>query len=160
MKIWHLASEDLWMHQRWSLVFPAGSNRVCGQEKSANEVMQHREGVWYLCNVPEMWHQGTSLQIPDCQAFPFLSPLMSIVPWRTNPQVPNLAASTDEVLDVTLFPLPVQEDIFREHFQVPHDSKACSDGPTHSVVSPRGNSPPGLSAVPSHAISHLGVAYK
>lgn len=123
------------------------------RRKGANEVMQHREGVWYLCKIPEMWHQGISLQIPDCQAFSFPSP----VPWGKDPQVPNLEASTDEVLDVTLLLPHVQEDIFREHFQVPHVRKACSDGPTHSAVSPHGNSPPGLSAVSSQDISHKGV---
>lgn len=82
---------------------------------------------------------------------------MSTAPRGTDPQAPSLAASTDEVLDVILFPPHVQEDIFREYFQVLHDS---SDGPTHSAVSRHGNSPPGLSAVPSQAISHTGVVYK
>lgn len=85
---------------------------------------------------------------------------MSTVPWGMDPQVPNLAASTDEVLYVTLFPPHIQEDIFREHLQVPHDSKACSDGPTGNAVSPHGNSPPGPSAVPSQATPHIGVVYK
>lgn len=85
---------------------------------------------------------------------------MSRVPWGKDPQVPNVEASTDEVLDVTLLPLHVQEDIFREHFHVPHVNKACSDGPPHSPVSPHGNSPPGLSAVFSQDISHKGVVYK
>lgn len=119
--------------------FLLGPTESVDRRKGANEVMKHREGVWCLCNMPQMWHQGISLQIPDCQAFSFPSLPMSAVPWGMDPQVPNLAAAIDEVLDVTLFPPHVQEDIFREHFQVLHDSKACSDGPTHSAVSPRGN---------------------
>lgn len=85
---------------------------------------------------------------------------MSTVPRGTDPQVPNPAASTDEVLDVTLFPPHVQEDIFREHLQVPHDSKACSDGSIHNAVSPHGNPPAGLSAAPSQVIPHTGAVYK
>lgn len=60
--------------------FLLGPTESVDRRKGANEVMQHREGVWYLCNVPEMWHQGTSLQIPDCQAFSFFSPPTSTGP--------------------------------------------------------------------------------
>lgn len=33
MKTWHTAGETQWMHQRWSLVFPAGSNSLWTEGK-------------------------------------------------------------------------------------------------------------------------------
>ena len=50
--------------------FLLGPTESLNRRKGANEGTWHRERVWYLCNVTEMWQQGTSLQLSYCRAFP------------------------------------------------------------------------------------------
>lgn len=53
------AGETQWMQQRWV------------QQSLWTGGKVQMKGVWYLCSMPEMWHQGRSLQLSYCHAFSF-----------------------------------------------------------------------------------------
>jgi len=78
-----------------------------------------------------------------------------------DPEIPDLAASTDKVSDITAFSFHIQEDITRKHV-----SRSCMTAklalmvPLTMQCHHAEHFASGLSAGSSQAISHIHVGYK